>query len=1281
LRHALPLPCAVALLIAAGAALLPFGGTARAQSDDERAFQFAERLYRDGLFELAHEQFEGFVSEHPGSRRLGEAMLLGADCLVQLDRQQEALDLYERITRRFRQGPFGCEAAYKRAAMLAELDRPGEALRAFDVLKGSYPDCARRYDAEVAAADALIVLGRPDEALARLADLPGDPERPAMLARTAYVRARALEAAGERGNALAAYDAVVQLFPATVWEDRSHLRRAELLAGEGYHAEALDELGLVGAHGHPEATALRAEALLARAGIEARLGRHEDAGGSYAAAAELLAEVDEREAARPAPGDRRGGGTTEPAGQAATVDQAWAEAALAYERAGERKRALEMLSRLARPTSDPRLGLRMALVEARVAREARERDRARGALDRLESLAAVDTLAPPVQVLADSLAFEGLLLRAAVETDDGRAAAAAHLLRRWNPDGQPAMRRARLARRLGDIELEALERPLEARGAYRMAVAAWEAMERPAPPELWIRLGRAEEALAHYDAAREAYRAAYVDRPGHALSSEARAREAYVRDYLDVDWQMVAGALSELAEQALRGELGERAALERLARLHEQQSKRYEKALRLYEELLAGGGAETGDGTALDRASLLDHAGRVAMLAARARGDEDEPDAGLLARGRAHFEELVTDFPESDRADDARLVLIEAEFGRPDRDRHGDRRLSAEAAAYQQFFEVYPHSDRRADVLARLGAIYRDAAEAAGGDSTSYAVARDYYATIVRQTPDSKFMQDAVYWRAVMSERLGDSVAAAAGFGDYLRLFPRGTWSPECHFELGELAIADRRLEDAAKHYEWIVSEAGTHRLAAHARARLGDCALLAGDTATARARYEALIAADPDGPLADEAVLRLADVSERAGEWGAAQAELTRLLADYPESGHRAEVFLRLGRLRQQRGDATGAADALERFLDTRPAPDPAVARGVRFELAEALRSAEQPERALDVYEDLAARADGDTAAQADAMRARAERVMLLYDLDREKDARRSAERFAKEHPDATGWQLEIAVSRGNYLLRHDPGAARAHFETLLAEHGDGPAGDRILYGLGLTAMRAQDWEETISRLETLVERYPESRLRATSHFKLGTAYYTLERYNDAAGHYAEARRLADDPDMVADASRNLGLALERADRYDQAVRVYRELARDHADTPLGLYGAFKIGFVYQEWGKLEQAIAAYREVLPRQSGIAAAETQFWIAECYETAGKLETAVAEYLKVGYLHPDSGMWAGTARYRAGGIYEQMGRPDEAQAIYTALAADDPGGEWGGRAAERLELLSQDPNQD
>ena len=85
--------------------------------------------------------------------------------------------------------------------------------------------------------------------------------------------------------------------------------------------------------------------------------------------------------------------------------------------------------------------------------------------------------------------------------------------------------------------------------------------------------------------------------------------------------------------------------------------------------------------------------------------------------------------------------------------------------------------------------------------------------------------------------------------------------------------------------------------------------------------------------------------------------------------------------------------------------------------------------------------------------------------------------------------------------------------------------------------------------------------------------------------------------------------------------------------------------------------------------------ELRYYLAESHELAGDADRALVEYLKVTYL-PTQGAWSLTSRFRAGKIYEDQMRFQDAIRLYQGLADASPESQQGQFAARKVRELSK-----
>jgi len=154
--------------------------------------------------------------------------------------------------------------------------------------------------------------------------------------------------------------------------------------------------------------------------------------------------------------------------------------------------------------------------------------------------------------------------------------------------------------------------------------------------------------------------------------------------------------------------------------------------------------------------------------------------------------------------------------------------------------------------------------------------------------------------------------------------------------------------------------------------------------------------------------------------------------------------------------------------------------------------------------------------------------------------------------------------------LLEHDDLAA-GEFRTATELN---PLDYEAWFHYGVTLSILEDEEKAAEAFEkALVSTPPVSQ-----HFKLGLAYFSLKRYEEAI-HELSMSVNSLEPHPITMRIK-LGVAYLRLNRYDECIEILSDAIRLNADVCARYYNAyFFLGLAYHSLGKLDDAILAYRK------------------------------------------------------------------------------------------------------
>jgi len=118
-------------------------------------------------------------------------------------------------------------------------------------------------------------------------------------------------------------------------------------------------------------------------------------------------------------------------------------------------------------------------------------------------------------------------------------------------------------------------------------------------------------------------------------------------------------------------------------------------------------------------------------------------------------------------------------------------------------------------------------------------------------------------------------------------------------------------------------------------------------------------------------------------------------------------------------------------------------------------------------------------------------------------------------------------------------------------------------------------------------------------------------------------------------------------------------------------------LGDILKKEGQFKEAIEHYKEAIDSRRGDFNAKIQFEIADLYEKLEDNESAIAEYMKVGYVYPDSIAIVVDSQLQAARLFEKESRWDDAERLYKKISVMDAAdSEY---ARERLEWIKRNKN--
>ena len=419
------------------------------------------------------------------------------------------------------------------------------------------------------------------------------------------------------------------------------------------------------------------------------------------------------------------------------------------------------------------------------------------------------------------------------------------------------------------------------------------------------------------------------------------------------------------------------------------------------------------------------------------------------------------------------------------------------------------------------------------------------------------------------------------------------------HLNKAHILFNRKQYQDAAEAYEqFLISFPGDAQVLL-ALYQVGLCYVRLDRNGDAVDRWEEILRRNPTADIAEQTWLRAGDLYFRAERFDDAKRCYAALLEHFPHTSAAETSMLRLAHCEYNQGRDAEALEAYSRVTST-------------FPETSAARDAEQGmERAL--YR-LGQREDSAT---------------VLAELV----ARYPTSSFAAEA------QFEIATR----LLEEERFAEAAEeYRRVVSQFPSYPEADRAQYLMADSYARAGMTKDARGAYEQFSFLFPDSELRSTVQFRLGSIRFDEGDYMRAAINFTGVMDSEAEPETRAAAIYNLALCHRALGDVAQSMVLLEQVRSDPNTDPTRMTDVnYQLGLISEESGQMEAAITEYeRAVGGAPTPDLAVELHYRLGSCRERLGSPEAALLAYERAASCSDKEHPYRLSALARCAMLYEE-----------------------------------------
>jgi len=763
--------------------------------------------------------------------------------------------------------------------------------------------------------------------------------------------------------------------------------------------------------------------------------------------------------------------------------------------------------------------------------------------------------------------------------------------------------------------------------------------------------------------------------PASKNYSEAIKRINYINNYYQVKNAAIrnlTGVIQQLAENRTNT-----TALYQLGLTYFKELKDYRASIDLFNKVI--------NDPNVPKDELLYYQGRAYQLLGEKTWIDAQKLSADLDSAETNYNQLINNYPESSRADDAAFHKIELK--KLGMNKNDPMYFPQIKEVLTSFNYQYSNSLILDKVNFELGLLLLKNGVKSPVDSMDI---YNNFQKIISDYPQGSLVPDAKYYQSLLFYQTKNHKLAQDRVSAFISNYPNSHKICEAYFRLAKLSELSGDYPSASNYLKQIITKYFYSDYADSAKLNIGFYLAKQQKYAEALTHYmniyeEYETNTNDDINFRDElnvlqdVIFNIATILKTIDQRDEAIQFYQKYMLKFPQGKYIDQVLFSLGELfnTAKKEEQSKAMDYLQQ-LETSHSSSDFFSKSL-IKLGDLFFNQEKYEQAKRYY------SKSINIQLSDEERAYvfAREIICSYKLGQITAADEKYKAFRKEFRDEKAKQAEIQLEKGDYFLK-DKNFEEAEkiFKDVRSDFKNTPEGIKAEFLLGKMYFILNKDEDALEILTDLIKKHPDDKILAEVYITLGNFYYLQAKQIENA---LLAYKNAIEQKEISDSNLKIGMhnlikCYADLQLWDRAIALSREFLEKFPLSEDAFEKKIQIAYYYYRLNEYDYAIQSFKKILPEADIDNEPRIQFWIGECYFGKGQFQQAISEYLKIVYFSKPAkllGQYKVTAQYQAAISYIKLGKLENARQLFQRIITEQ-GSEsvFGKPAKEKIEEINR-----